>query len=135
MVFAVGISVGLAGAGCKAKPSTKTPSGTLRLLLFATEERNLAKMQSYCVDQAVEACAQFLDAIAQMEQAGKASRFDSWNPSAGPVPAGDRSTAYADLFGVNGDLFMRVSVTLTRDPEKRERWKIHQMTWESKREN
>ncbi len=135
LFFAVGMSIGLAGAGCKAKPSTKTPSGTLRLLLFATEKRDLTKMQSYCTGQAVAACEQFLDAIAEMEQAGKASRFDSWNPSAGPVPTGDHATAYADLFGVNRDLFMRVSVTLTRDPERRDRWKIDQMTWESKRGN
>ena len=42
------LALALAAVGCKAKPTTKTPSGTLRLFLRAAKERDLKTMKSYC---------------------------------------------------------------------------------------
>lgn len=124
------LALALAAGGCKAKPTTKTPSGTLRLFLRAAKERDLKTMKSYCEGLAVEHCEGLLTIIEEMEKSGKASRFESWNPSAGPAPTGPRANAFADLFGINRDLFLRVSVTLQQD--KKKRWKIDQLVWESK---
>jgi len=119
-------------AGCKAKPTTKTPSGAFRLMLDAAVARDVAKMQTYCTGMAVNQCDQLFAAIKQMESSGKASKFKSHVASTGPMPTGNRANEFADLFGENRDLFMRVSVTLQKNDKGR--WQVDQITWESKRE-
>lgn len=126
LMFALGL------VGCSVKHSTKTPVGTFHLLMQAAKARDAATMKTFCAGMAVMQCEQLLAAIAEMENTGKASKFDSWNPSTGPAPTGNNSNAFADLFGVGKDLFMRVSVTRVRD-DKGE-WKVDAIVWESKRE-
>jgi len=124
-------TLAVALVACTAKPSTRTPSGTLRLMLDAAVDRDAARMKTHCTGIAVDQCQQLLDAIEEMETTGKASKFASHVATTGPAPSGSRSNAHADLFGVSRDLFMRVSVTLQQDDKGN--WKIDQMTWESRR--
>ncbi len=117
-------------AGCTAKPSTRTVSGTLTLFLQAVKTRDVTKMQSYCKDTAVADCERLMAAIAQMETTGKASRFDSWQLTADSGADRPKTSALADLFGVNRDLFARATFNLERQPNNE--WRIYQLSWESK---
>jgi hypothetical protein len=108
--------------------SVRSHHGALELFCRGLEARDPEAMRAVCTGAAAERCEDVLAIITVMEQAGEASPFaDAWGRAGGSQGA-ITVPAHVICEGENGDDFLRINMTVTRQGD--ETWRIDAMDWE-----